>query len=136
LSPVVLDASVFVAMISPSEIHHARARECYRSHSADEVFWVPSLFRLEVLAALARRGEARELLDTVDALVCGPRFYPVPTDELVERAVDVARKARLRAFDAIYAALSLSRGAVLMTMDGGLKRHLVAAFPDVRVVPD
>ena len=52
MSDVVLDAAVFVAAISPSEIHHAAARELYDTAPEDRPFLVPSVFRTEVLAAL------------------------------------------------------------------------------------
>ncbi len=129
---VVLDASVLVAAISPSEVHHTRARELYGAAPEDQAFLVPSLFRVEVLAALSRRGEGRELLDTVDALVSGPRFHAVAIEALLlERAVAVARTARLRAYDAVYAALALAQGAVLMTLDAEVCSRLNPAFPEI-----
>jgi predicted nucleic acid-binding protein len=63
VNPSVLDASVLVAAISPAEVHHVAARSLFDSHPATRPFLVPSLFRVEVLAALARRGESNELLD-------------------------------------------------------------------------
>jgi predicted nucleic acid-binding protein len=42
----VLDASVFVAAISPKEIHHVRARELYDSAPENHSFLVPALFRV------------------------------------------------------------------------------------------
>ncbi|HEX7678481.1 MAG TPA: PIN domain-containing protein, partial [Thermoanaerobaculia bacterium] len=115
--------------------HHVAARALYHSRPEDRAFLVPSLFRVEVLAALARRNEPAELLDTVDVLVSGPRFHAVAIDaSLVDRAAEVARAARLRAYDAIYAALALDRGAALLTLDLELRSKMSAAFPQVSLV--
>jgi predicted nucleic acid-binding protein len=135
VTDAVLDASVFVAVISPSEIHHIAARKLYDSYPEARAFLVPSLFRVEVLAALARRGEPNELLDTVDVLVSGPRFHSIAIDpSLIERATQVARTARLRAYDAVYAALALNREAALFTMDDEVRSKTTEAFPDLRLV--
>lgn len=130
MSHAVLDASVFVASISPREIHHVEARDLYNSYAADRAFLVPSLFRVEVLAALSRRGEPDELLDTVDLLVSGPRFHSVPIDgSLIERSAQVARAGRLRAYDAVYVALALNAGAAFLTLDSDVRSKVAAAFP-------
>jgi predicted nucleic acid-binding protein len=135
VTDVVLDASVFVAAISPREVHHEAARRLYDLHAADRAFVVPALFRVEVLAALARRGEPTELLDTVDVLVSGPRFYAVALDaSLLERATQVARTARLRAYDAVYLALALSRNAALLTLDSEVRSKTAESFPQVDLV--
>ena len=135
MTEVVLDASVFVAAISPHEVHHAAARRLYDLHAADRAFVVPALFRVEVLAALARRGEPTELLETVDVLVSGPRFYAVALDaSLLERATQVARTARLRAYDAVYLALALIRNAALLTLDLEVRSKTAESFPQVNLV--
>lgn len=135
MSDVVLDAAVFLAAISPSEIHHAVARDLYDTAPEDRPFLVPSLFRTEVLAALARRRESDELLDTVEVLISGPRFHAVPIDtSLIERASEVARAARLRAYDAIYAALALERDAALLTLDAEVSTRLSEVYPELRLL--
>jgi predicted nucleic acid-binding protein len=84
---------------------------------------------------LARRGEGAEVLDAVDALVSGPRFYPISLEApLLERATSVARSARLRAYDAVYAAVALERRASLVTLDGDVCSRLTAAFPELVLV--
>jgi len=131
----VLDASVFVAAISPAESHHRQARLLFDSHADSAPYLVPELFRVEVIAALARRGEPPELLDTVDAIVRSPRFYSCPLDEiLIEEAVHVARVARIRAYDAVYVALALNRGEPLFTLDGDVGSRSQSAFPDLAVI--
>ena len=136
MSDVVLDASVLVAALSPREVHHALASELYHSHPESRPFLVPSLFRVEVISALARRGERDEFLGTMDALVSGPRFHSVELgDRLLERATEVARKAKLRAYDAVYVALSLARGATLFTLDTEVSSRALRAFPKARILP-
>ncbi len=133
MSPV-LDASVFVAAVSPTERHHLRALELFNGPPGHIPFGVPAIFRLEVLAALSRRGEHRELLDTVDALVRGPKFHPYAIDaSLLERSVEVASRAKLRAYDAIYVTLALSTHAPLYTLDVELIDRVQEHFPMVRV---
>jgi len=132
---LILDASLFLAAISPSELHHGPARALFDSAPDSQPFLVPSLFRLEVLAALARRRESNELLDAVDAMVSGPRFHTVALEALlIERSVAVARAARLRAYDAVYAALALEQKAALLTLDRELCSRLDAAFPEAVLV--
>jgi predicted nucleic acid-binding protein len=130
----VLDASIFVAAISPTERHHPRAKRLFESHPDTEPFLVPELFRHEVVAALSRRGEPADLLDTVDALIRGPRFHARPLDdELLERAVQVARMARLRAYDAVYVALALIWKEPILTLDADVVERTKATFGDLRV---
>jgi predicted nucleic acid-binding protein len=130
MSEVVLDASVFIGACSPAEIHHAAARAAVDSIPANRPFVVPSLFRIEVASALARREESAFFIDTVDALVTGPRFFTCPLDyALVRLSVEVARRAGCRAYDAVYGALALSRGAVLLTLDEDLRSRFSGAYP-------
>ena len=131
----VLDASLFVAAISPAERHHHAARLLFDRHPDAEPYLVPELFRVEVIAALARRAEPPELLDAVDALVRSPRFHSCSLDEeLLERSVHVARIARLRAYDALYVALALTRVQPLCTLDAELAARSRAAFADLEVI--
>jgi predicted nucleic acid-binding protein len=130
VTAAVLDASVFVAALSPAEIHHREARALYDSYDERRAFLVPSLFCVEVIAALARRGEPEEVLDTVGVLVSGPRFHSVAIDDsLIETAIRVARSARLRAYDSVYASLALSRNAALLTLDADVRSKLGEVFP-------
>jgi predicted nucleic acid-binding protein len=130
MSDVVLHASVFVAACSPTELRHGAAWALLHAEPAEQPFLVPAIFRQEVLAAFARRGESADLLDTLDALLQGPRFCACALDEaLLERAAAVARAARLRAYDAVYVALALQREAALLTLDAELGARATAAFP-------
>jgi predicted nucleic acid-binding protein len=50
---------------------------------------------------------------------------------LLERAALVARAARLRAYDAVYAALALEQSAALVTLDGDVCSRLMATFHEL-----
>lgn len=131
----VLDASLFVASLSPSEGHHATARRLLDGHDSADAYLVPSLFRIEVLAALSRRGEDPYRIDAVDAMIRGPRFHTCPlNDLLIARSVEVARVAKLRAYDAVYVALALIKGTQLWTLDGDVRARVGTAWPSLEVI--
>lgn len=135
---IVLDASVFVATLSPVERHHAVAMALYALRPPDESFLVPGVFRLEILAALTRKGAPEALIDTADAQVRGPAFRSVPVSgALLDDAGTLARATGLRAYDALYAALAWRREATLLTLDQDVLRRLSDRDPalDVRCEP-
>lgn len=137
MTAVVLDASLYVAAISPAERSHAQANALFQDLAAGGGFLVPALFRLEVTAALARRGEPPQVIDLALAHLSGPRFSEVPVDAaLIEAAGSVARLARLRAYDAVYAAVALSSQVPLATLDVDLRQRLTAAYPGVTLLPE
>jgi len=132
----VLDASVFIAACSPAEIHQETARSMMESIPENRAFLVPVVFRIEVISGFSRRGESAEFLDTVDALITGPRFHACPLDAAVlHKSVEIARKARTRAYDAVYAALAILREADLLTLDAELRKRLAEAYPAVTFGP-
>lgn len=130
----VLDASVFIAAMSPPERNHAQALRLYRARPPGGQDLVPAVFRVEVVAALSRRREPTAVIDAADALVQGPRFRRVELDDsLVAVAAHVARQAGVRAYDALYAAVALREGAPLCTLDGDLVTRLAEAFPEIEI---
>lgn len=71
----------------------------------------------------------------MDARLRGPRFLPVALDsELLDQATAIARRARLRGYDALYAALARMRAQPLATLDRALIDRLAGAYPDLSVV--
>lgn len=123
---------MYISSISPLEVHHEQALQLMRSVPEDQPFVVPSLFRLEVVSALARRGESKELLNTVKVLVHGPRFHAVPLSEpLLENAQEIAEVAGLRAYDAVYVALARETKAQLLTFDREVRTRVSRHFPEV-----
>jgi len=128
----VLDASVFIAAVSPLEVHHAQAQALYGTQPDHTPFVVPAIFPLEVISGLARRGEPEALIDHIDALIHGPRFHAVAVDaELLDVANQVTRLARLRAYDALYVAVALDHDGPLLTLDQDLIRRVRAVLPQV-----
>lgn len=116
---LVLDASVVVASERPKEAAHARARAAVdRVLGGDDEIVVPALFRIEVVAGLARRGHdvtaAERLVEALlappaETLTIGPR-----------RAAAISRfagLARLRAADACYVWTASTRRVPLVTLD-------------------
>ena len=127
---LVLDASVYVASRSPAESHHRRARELMTLGGSATPFLVPDLFRLEVVAALARRGASVAALDAVEEDLAGIVFEPRGvTRELIDGANQVARRAHLRAYDAVYVALALQEHAHLVTLDVELLQRVRENWP-------
>jgi predicted nucleic acid-binding protein len=132
----VLDASLFVSSISPNEVLHGVARAALAQFSPATPFVVPELFRVEVIAALARRREPDSFIDSVVAYLSTERFLIIPMDAaLADRAVEIARSTRLRAYDSVYVALSLTRSAPLLTLDAEVADRVRASFPGARVIP-
>jgi predicted nucleic acid-binding protein len=130
----VLDASVYVAVLSPYEEHHEVACRLCGAIPEDERFVVPVVFRIDVISALARRGESDEVLEAVDVLVGGPKFERVALETaLLDASVRIARAAKLRAYDALYAGLALERQTPLFTLDNEIARRIRRARADIEV---
>jgi len=118
VSVYVLDASVAVAAVRPSEPSYqaARARLASLLAGLDSIV-VPAIFDIEVTAALVRRGASiatvQEYLErdlaAREIITIGPR---------AARAISgVAARTRLRAADAVYAWVASSRGLPFVTLD-------------------
>ena len=80
---------------------------------------VPTLVLPEVAATISRvRGDAALARDFAGALSRLPNLVLVNLDAtLARQAADAAAQYRLRASDAVYAAVALRFGARLMTLD-------------------
>jgi predicted nucleic acid-binding protein len=114
----VLDASVAVAAVRPSEPSHVVARNRLATLlTGADVVVVPAIFDFEVTSALVRGqaspASARRYLERDLAartlITIGPR---------AARAISaVAAKTRLRAADAAYVWVAVSRGLPLVTLD-------------------
>ncbi len=133
MSVAVLDASVFVSSLLRSERRHPDAIALLGRFRTGR-FLVPSIFEVEVIAALARRDVAGPVIDGVRAAIATAQFDRRPVDPLVPRATAIAATARLRAYDALYAALALQEGAPLLTFDDELRVRLGASFPELVVL--
>lgn len=116
-----IDASVFVNAFNPHEKGHAASLEILTviQQRADPVI-VPALLVTEVASAVARATD-----DTVGAVEYAEAITALPNLTLVTLTPAIARQAadhaathRLRGADAIYAAVALRYGTVLVTRDG------------------
>jgi predicted nucleic acid-binding protein len=126
----VLDASVAVAAIRNNEPSHAQAlARCMAvSTGADEII-VPSIFEVEVVAALVRRGAPRSLAARFLEEHFGARNVVTLGPRAARSASRLAALARLRAADAIYVWLAAREDVPLVT----LNNEVVARAPSVGV---
>jgi predicted nucleic acid-binding protein len=126
----VLDASVFVAFLSPAEVHHEQALTIYRSVDAATPFIVPSIFPIEVLSAFARRGAQGAYLKGVQGMVWGPKFRRVELDDsLLHQAAQVVERCKIRAYDSLYVAASIVTNEPLFTLDRDVIERVHKVFP-------
>ena len=83
---------------------------------------------------MSRRGDSPAVVDAIAALTRSHRFTVVPVDDaLVDRACLIAKTARIRGYDAIYAATASLYDAPLVTFDQELAARLQSTWPSVRV---
>jgi predicted nucleic acid-binding protein len=125
VSTYVLDASVAVAAVRPTEPSHraARARLIALLTGTDSIV-VPAIFDVEVTAALVRgqasssaaQGYLERDLGARQLVAIGPR---------AARAISgVSARTRLRAADASYVWVASSRGLPLVTLDVEIARRV------------
>jgi predicted nucleic acid-binding protein len=120
ISPVTIDASVFVSAFTPSEPAHKASKAFMldvRQQTAPII--VPVLVLPEISAALARGQNKPDLGKAfVQELKGLPNTTFIDLDSsLADLAVEVAAQYRLRGSDSVYAAVALRFGAELVTLD-------------------
>jgi predicted nucleic acid-binding protein len=116
---LVLDASVAVAALRPSEPKHtaASARILRLLNGADTAV-VPALFVVEVRDALARLGFNRKTSAAfVDALARDPHEIITLGPRAANAAARVAARCKLRGSDACYVWLAQRESIPLCTLD-------------------
>jgi predicted nucleic acid-binding protein len=116
---LVLDASVAVAAMRPSEPAHAAARARIEGalQGADELV-EPSIFGVEVAGALARRGTLEpDIVALLQALSRAPHQIVTIGPKRATAAQTAAIKGRLRGADALYVWLASARRLPLCTLD-------------------
>jgi len=122
-----VDASVFLNAFNPYEEGHEHSHRLLSETQRQAIPVVaPSLLLPEVAAAVIRARDdaelARRFALTLSRL---PHLTLVPLDSaLAERAADVAAQHRLWGSDAVYAAVSLQYGSVLVTLDKEQQRRM------------
>lgn len=121
-----IDASVLVAAAVPDEPAHMVVRSLLRAVGrAGMVIHEPAIAVVEVAAGIVRRtGDSSLAEDAVRLLsgLPGAEFHALDLPSAVQ-AAGVARELRLRAGDALYAAVALDHGCTLVTMDEELLRR-------------
>jgi len=125
----VVDASVHIADMRPSEPYHREARAFLDYvRQTGESAYQPIIVLAEVAAAIARGtgrpGLARRLTGFLRRI---PNFIFVPVDDtLGELAVEVAASQQIRGCDAVYVALAQQLGAILVTLDSEQRQRVPA----------
>ena len=125
-----VDASVFVNAFNPHETGHAASLEILsRIQRRDDPIIVPTLLVTEVASAVARAID-----NTAGALKYSAAITALEnltlvtlTPALARQAADLAATHRLRGADAIYVAVALRYGTVLVTRDGEQRARGTAA---------
>ncbi len=120
ISPVTIDASVFISAFSPAENAHPRSKAFMKNvHAASIPVIVPTLVLPEVASAIARGQGKNDLgISFAEELPSFPNLVLVDLDESLARlSVEIAATYRLRGSDAVYAAVSMRFGTDLVTLD-------------------
>jgi predicted nucleic acid-binding protein len=116
----VVDASVFVAAVSPDEKHHDQAVVWLNWALAEtDTLDVPAIVLSEVAAAISRGQDDNDLAKRALNLLLGTdliRIFPV-TQEMAKRAAKIGIEQRIRGCDAVYVALAEQLGSDLVSLD-------------------
>ncbi len=126
---VTIDASVWVAARFASEPGHGESTEfLLQALGTRDTIVLPLLAIVECVAAVARKTENSQLATEVGMhLHALPAVSWVALDkDAVATATEVASEYRLRAADAVYAAVARSYGATLVTLDVEMRSRLPA----------
>lgn len=118
--PCTVDASVFLSAENCREPAYEHSRSFVARLLAQAIPVIaPTLLLPEVAGGIARgTGDAGLAHQVVAALRSLPHLVLVPLDSTLARvAVEVASQHRLRGSDAVYAAVALRFGTVLVTLD-------------------
>ncbi len=129
---LVVDASVWVAAADASDAHSVPSRAFLGAVTARQLAVViPSIARLEVACALARRShDAQRAQALAEALAHAPMVTERPLDRaLLTRAIREGTLAWLRGTDALYAALASQTGGELVSWDRELIQLAGARSP-------
>jgi predicted nucleic acid-binding protein len=118
--PVTLDASIFVNAFSPTETGSdtsVQLLDQLRQNGVPVI--VPTLLLPEIAAAIARKqGDATLALVLTDHVRRLPNLTLVNLDEpMADSSSETAAHHRLRGSDAVYAAVALRFGSLLVTLD-------------------
>jgi predicted nucleic acid-binding protein len=116
----VVDASVWVSRLVPSDVHHAASRRWLEEQAAGgDLVISPTLLLAEVAGAMSRRtGHAELAHQAVQALLRLAELRLVPLDSGHGRlAAPLAAQIGLRGADAVYVATAHHLNVPLVTWD-------------------
>jgi len=131
----VVDASVWVATLHRADPGHARCSDWLRrALDAGASLTAPSLVLAEVAAAIRRiSGHAETGADAIVKLLAVPALDLCDLDVArARRAAEIAVNTGVRGADAVYLALAVERGDVLISLDRQ-QRERGGAVADVRL---
>ena len=127
----VVDASVHIADMRPSEPHHREARAFldFARQTGEEVYG-PIIVLAEVAAGIARGTGRPALARWLTGLLQRiPNFTFIPVDApLGGLAAEIAATHQIRGCDAVYIALAQQLGAPLVTLDSEQRQRAPAAI--------
>ena len=126
----VLDASVAVAALKPSEPGHQDAIRCVTQlRRGLHTIVVPSIFPAEVSAALTRSGFAADIVEPFveDLLSCAELLTTGPRG--ARHIAEVARRTSLRAGDAAYVWAAERERLFLVTWDAEIGTRTQPGWP-------
>lgn len=133
MSPVTVDASVWINAFRPEEEGSLESLTFLEKiRQAREPIISPTLLLPELAAVLARGGEKSEnVLRFVQSVKDLPHQVFIALDETTAQvAVELAERCKLRGADAVYGAVALRFGSVLVSRD----REQVERLRDVIAV--
>ena len=127
-----IDASVWVNADSPTEPHQPDSRALLDLLFARGVpIFVPTLLPAELAGAIARtRGDSALAEEMAKAILALPGVRWLALDDaLARRAAELAARNRLRGADSVYAAVALTHGCDLVSLDREHPTRLAALVP-------
>jgi predicted nucleic acid-binding protein len=130
----VVDASVWVSLLMPSDTNHPPSQLWMESVvERGEPIAGPAVVLAEVAGAIARRtGDGRRALKGNTLLRSFPNFRLASVgEELAKLGAETAAQQKLRGVDALYTALAERLGLILITWDEEQRarsRTIVEAF--------
>lgn len=120
MSPVTIDASVWINAFRPAEEGSAESRAFLEKiRKSQEPMISPTLLLPELAAVLSRSTEKQEVVNRfVESVKQLPHQVFIVLDETTAQvAVELAQQYKLRGADAVYGSVAFRFGATLVTRD-------------------